>query len=42
MTGLVIEIPATAIQGGPPGYFINISITTPVVFALKTIISRAL
>jgi hypothetical protein len=25
----------TVIQGGPPGYFVHISITTPIVFALK-------
>ena len=28
-------IPVTVIQGGPPGYFIHISITTPIVSALK-------
>ena len=32
-------MPVTAIQGGPPGYFTHILITTPIAFArLKTIL----
>ena len=40
---VVLDISATVIRVGPPGYFAHVSITTPVVSALKNYydVSRA-